>query len=181
MFSAVGQRDRPGVSLPISFAPGDRMRRPGVLTRSAWPPFFGERMSEVAHTVRVATHESGHAVCARLLHLPDCGGAYMDPARAIFSLDHGAHSVCALMGGAIAEVVMYGDYDRVGIRVDWKRARRRMTRLGYRDNGQSLWDYTHGLLLPHRGTIAVIALRLLAAGGLEAAEIDALMGADAAH
>ena len=133
-------------------------------------------MSEVPHNVRVATHEAGHAVCARLLRLPGCGGVFLEPEPgAFFPRDHGAASVCAMMAGAIAEVIHFGDYDPIGITTDWRRARRRMKRLGYHDNGEALWNYTYGLLRGHRGTIALVALRLLAAGALTADEIDGLM------
>src|SRR5580704_4275312 len=79
---------------------------------------------------RIAVHESGHAVCARLLGLPS-GGASIEPdAYAEFARDCGAASICALMAGAVAEGVVLGGYDSVGLKEDWRRASERLRRLG---------------------------------------------------
>jgi len=135
----------------------------------------GLLMAAPTLTQRIAVHESGHAIVARLLSLPGCGGAFLAPPHAIFPTNHGAASICALMGGAIAEVLHFGDYDRVGITIDWKRASRRLRRLGYTDNGQALWTYTFGLLHPYAGLVKLVAAKLERARMLDGATVDALV------
>jgi len=81
------------------------------------------------------------------------------------------------MAGAIAEAVVFdGTYDPLGIENDWKLASRLLRKLGYRDNGTSLWDFTYNLLLPHCGMIERVARRLEHERTLTADEIDGLMG-----
>jgi hypothetical protein len=48
----------------------------------------------------------------------------------MFARDCGAASIVALMAGAISEALVLGDYDDVGVEVDWKRASARLERLG---------------------------------------------------
>lgn len=58
---------------------------------------------------RVAVHEAGHCVAARLMGLPVVG-ASIEPAFCDFPDDLGAPSICALMAGAISEALVLGDY-----------------------------------------------------------------------
>jgi hypothetical protein len=57
--------------------------------------------------MRISAHEAGHCVAARLLRLPNCGGAsVVEPhAGAVFAADHGAASICALLAGGVCFVV----------------------------------------------------------------------------
>jgi hypothetical protein len=125
---------------------------------------------------RIAVHEAGHCVAGRLLGLP-CGGASveLDFPHAMFARDCGSHSVCALMAGAIAETLVFGDYDRIGVEVDWKRASARMEELGVDDGGEALWAYTTELLAPHVGLIVRVSTALMDAQWLDGGEIDALL------
>jgi hypothetical protein len=55
---------------------------------------------------RIAIHEAGHSVAARLMGLP-CGAASIvapDP-HAMFARNCGAESIVALMAGAISEAL----------------------------------------------------------------------------
>ena len=65
---------------------------------------------------RIAVHESRHCVAARLLGLPNCGGAYIvEPfAEAVFDCECGERSIIALMGGAAGETIVFGDCDPIG-------------------------------------------------------------------
>src|SRR5262249_44829583 len=119
---------------------------------------------------RVAVHEAGHAVASRLLRLPS-GAAFLAPPHVEFAIDQGAASVCALMAGAIGEILHFGDYDRTGITVDWQRA---CARLGDSD-GRALWDYTLDLLRPHAGLVKYVAVRLERARSLDGATLDAIV------
>jgi hypothetical protein len=124
---------------------------------------------------RIAVHESGHAVCARLLGLPS-GGASIEPdAYAEFAGDCGAASICALMAGAVAEGVVLGGYDSVGLKEDWRRATERLRRLGYDDGGAMLWGWTIDLMREHQDQIVRLATELWRASWLDQAEIDALL------
>jgi hypothetical protein len=60
---------------------------------------------------RIAVHEAGHVVVARVLGLPGCGEAsVIEPnAHAVFCLDHGPPSICALFAGAAAEIELIGE------------------------------------------------------------------------
>jgi hypothetical protein len=125
---------------------------------------------------RVAIHEAGHCVAARLMGLP-CGSASIvepDP-HAMFARDCGAESIVALMAGAISEALVLGDYDDVGVEVDWKRASARLERLGYFDGGDALWAWTTALLEPHVDVIERLATALMGARWLSGDEIDALV------
>jgi hypothetical protein len=79
------------------------------------------------------------------------------------------------MGGACAEIVAFGDYDHIGIKVDWKRASERLDRLGYTDNGRALWRHTGSLLRPYLGLISSLALRLERERVLDGPDIDAMV------
>jgi hypothetical protein len=125
---------------------------------------------------RVAIHEAGHCVAARLMGLP-CGSASIvapDP-HAMFARDCGAESIVALMAGAISEALVLGDFDDVGVEVDWKRASARLERLGYFDGGDALWTYTTALLEPHVDVIERLATELFHAGWLDGDAIDAVL------
>jgi len=124
---------------------------------------------------RISIHEAGHAVAGRLVGLPS-GDAFLDPPHAEFAIDQGAASVVALMGGAIGEVLHFGDYDATGIRVDWERAEERLAHLGYEDGGAALWAYTHDLLAPYAGLIKCLAVKLERDLVLDGAVVDRLIG-----
>jgi hypothetical protein len=126
---------------------------------------------------RVAIHEAAHATCARLLRLPNCGEASVEEphAHAKFSCDHGARSIAALMAGSAGEVVLFGDYDRAGGRVDWERIHKRLDRLGYTDGGEALWTYTTNLLQRQAPLLTFLAHKLKRARVLDGGEIDRIV------
>ena len=63
--------------------------------------------------------------------LPYFGASIVEPdPHAMFARDCGAHSIVALMAGALAESLVLGDYDPVGVEVDWERASARLEELG---------------------------------------------------
>ena len=128
---------------------------------------------------RVCCHEAGHAVAARLMGLP-CGAAsvWPDP-LAEFSRSCGEHSVVALMAGAVAESLVLGGYDEVGVMVDWNRACARLEGLGHFDGGEFLWAWTFDFLAPHLRLIERLAIKLFHARWLSGDEIDALVCYDA--
>src|SRR4051812_1657393 len=67
-------------------------------------------MQAIGARYRTAVPESGHAMTARLLQLPNCGEASIAPhAYAKVPIDCGWRSICALMGGACAEIAAFGD------------------------------------------------------------------------
>jgi len=133
------------------------------------------RMDERAW--RVAIHESGHAIASRLMGLPGCGGASVEPndAYAVFPDDCGAHSVCALMAGACAEAIVLGDFDPAGFTVDRELAAAEMECVGVVDGGEALWEFTFDLLAPYENLITSLAAELWRAGSLDGGEIDAVM------
>jgi hypothetical protein len=113
------------------------------------------------------------------LGLPS-GGASIEPdAYAEFAGDCGAASICALMAGAVAEGVVLGGYDSVGLKEDWRRATERLRRLGYDDGGAMLWGWTIDLLHEHEDMIVRLATELWRASWLDQAEIDALLAESA--
>jgi hypothetical protein len=63
----------------------------------------------------------------------------------MFARDCGAESIVALMAGAISEALVLGDYDDVGVEVDWERASARLEELGVVDGGEALWRWTFDL------------------------------------
>ena len=107
-----------------------------------------------------------------------CGSASIvepDP-RAMFARDCGGPSIVALMAGAISEALVLGDYDDVGVEVDWKRASVRLERLGCDDDDARLWwRYTTALLEPHVDVIVRLAGALMDPRLLSGDEIDALV------
>ena len=124
---------------------------------------------------RVSIHEAGHCVAARLMGLP-CGSASIvepDP-HAMFARDCGGESIVALMAGAVSEALVHGDYDEVGVEVDWERASALMDALGH-DDGDALWAWTFDLLEPHVGVIERLATKLFHAGWLDGDAIDAVL------
>jgi hypothetical protein len=143
---------------------------PSFATLSGMP---SDRMESVARDWRIAVHEAGHCVAARLMRLPRCGGAsIIEPhARADFPTNCGAASICALLAGACAETIMFGDFDRGGSEADWERARQRLARCGYAD-GEALWDFTIDLLRPHLSLLRRVAIKLRRAQVLDGGEID---------
>ena len=131
-------------------------------------------MQVVGHRYRVAVHEAGHAVAARLLGLR-CGEAAIAPrAYARVPVDLGAPSICAIYAGSIAEALAFGSYDPA-YEGDRKLAEERLERLGYSDGGEELWRYTVRLLRPRLGLIMVLALRLDHAGTLDGAALDRIV------
>jgi hypothetical protein len=126
---------------------------------------------------RIALHESGHCVIARVLGLPRCGSAsIIEPdAGAYFSLDHGERSVIALMAGAAGEQVVLGDFDEIGVRIDRERWEQRLERHGYDDGGAALWDRTLALVREHLGRIQWLAMHLEYAQELDGPAIDRIV------
>ena len=122
---------------------------------------------------KIAIHESGHLVIARQVRLPDCGEAsiVMPGAHAHFSIDCGAPSICALLGGAAAEVELLGTFDADGFRGDAGRIAERL----HRDDAlKLLWSHTRNLLRQNRQLIEHVARHLHEAETLDAASLDAL-------
>lgn len=134
-------------------------------------------MPTVARNWRIAVHEAGHCVAARLLRLPRCGAAsVVEPhAGAVFAADCGVASICALMAGGCAETVLFGDHDRDGNRIDRERVQERLQRLGYDDGGQALWRYTLDVLRPYRTPLVRLAIELKRARALDGDTLDALV------
>jgi hypothetical protein len=93
----------------------------------------------------------------------------------MFARDCGGESIVALMAGAISEARVLGDYDEVGVEVDWERASALLDALGHDDGGDALWAWTFDLLEPHEGVIVRLATKLFHAGWLSGAAIDALV------
>jgi hypothetical protein len=126
---------------------------------------------------RIAVHEAGHCLAARLLGLPGCGGASVEPDNAYADVptDCGAHSICALMAGACAEAIVFGDFDPAGLAVDRELAAAEMASMGVVDGGDMLWEFTFDLLAPYESLITSLAAELWRAGSLEGGEIDAVM------
>ena len=79
------------------------------------------------------------------------------------------------MAGAVAEGVVLGGYDSVGLKEDWRRATERLRRLGYDDGGAMLWGWTIDLMREHQDQIVRLATELWRASWLDQAEIDALL------
>ena len=97
-------------------------------------------------------------------------------AEAVFDCDNGERSIIALMAGAAAKVVVFGDHHPYGFTNDWRRVTGRHKRAG--DDGVSvamLWARTMGLLRPHEGLVCRIARRLVSSLALTGDEIDALV------
>ena len=126
----------------------------------------------VTLTRRIALHEAAHAVIARKLRLPNCGEASIDEtdAHAHFPIDCGPASVVALMAGAASEVVEFGDYDRIGVRVDQERWTERLDRYGCEE--AALWKRTLVLVRQHFGCINWVAVHLQYAQTLDGPAID---------
>jgi hypothetical protein len=145
----------------VAFAPS--CAGPGSASSATRPltTLFASQAT-VAREWRIAIHEAGHCVAARLMRLPRCGGAtIIEPhARAAFPTNCGPASICALLAGGIAETIMLGDYDRGGSKCDWERARERLERCGYADGGGALWVYTINLLCPHLSLLKRVAIKL---------------------
>jgi hypothetical protein len=113
---------------------------------------------------RIGVHESGHCVAARLLNL-SCGSAcIVEPfAQAEFDCDSGERSIIALMAGAAAEVIVFGDHHPRGFADDWKRVTGRLKRAGDDARVPILWARTMGLLRPHERAICRVARGLVSA------------------
>src|SRR5262249_3004523 len=52
----------------------------------------------------------------------------------------------------------------------------RLQRLGYRDNGAALWNYTFELLRPYAGLVKLVAIRLERELVLDGEAVDRLVG-----
>lgn len=137
-------------------------------------------MSEIDRRVRTATHEAGHATISRALGLPSGEATIGDGrARSYLADDHGIRSILVALAGGIAEEVLLGDANEVGCLRDHEKVNRLLTANHFTDSAlasAALRDECRDLVRKHRGTIAVIALQLLAKETLTADEIDALMG-----
>jgi hypothetical protein len=123
---------------------------------------------------RIAVHEAGHIVAARLMGLPvvaasaEPGDAYAD-----FSDRCGVHSIVALMAGAISERLVLGGNDEHGVSDDCARWTRLMDDAGYDD--EASWAWTFALLAQHVDVIERVAAALMDAQTLDQGEIDALL------
>jgi hypothetical protein len=125
---------------------------------------------------RAAVHEAGHATVARLLRLPHCGQAAVEPTpHAVINTECGPPSICALMAGAAAEAELLGNFDEFGCALDLERWTQLLERHGYRDGGAALWDYTARLVRWHRGRVALTAIKLKRQGVLDAAALDRIV------
>lgn len=80
------------------------------------------------------------------------------------------------MGGAVGELLAFGDFDQAGAAHDWTNISYWLPRLGHFDHGESLVQYTTRLLLPHRGLIHALALRLERKLVLDGRTIDRIVG-----
>jgi hypothetical protein len=123
---------------------------------------------------RVALHEAGHCVVARLLQLPHCGAASIRPrgsslGHAHFPVDRGPASICALMAGAAVEVTAFGDYDRIGNTADAKLIER------FDGDIDALWDCALNLAQQYRSLIVRTAIKLRRARTLDGASIDRIV------
>jgi hypothetical protein len=125
----------------------------------------------------ISIHESGHATVARLLRLPNCGGACITEPDAHARFDHGDDpeaSVVALMAGAAAETVVLGDYDRDGVLIDRARWEWRAERHGLDE--RVLWNQTMRLVRRHQPLIECLADMLWRAKILDGRAIDKIVG-----
>ena len=88
----------------------------------------------------ISVHEAGHAVAGRLLDLR-CGAAnIVEPyAKAVFDCDCGERSMIALMAGAAAETIVFGDCDKIGFTNDWRRVTGALKRAGDDGRVSMLW------------------------------------------
>ena len=122
-------------------------------------------------------HEAAHATIARLLQVPDCGGACVEDGKghAKFSDKGGTCSIIAMMAGAAAEQVLFGDYDAAGSRTDAQQAGQRLT-FGGGDSTQ-LWGTATDLVRQHLGAITFLASQLHRERTLTGDAIDAIVNA----
>ena len=81
----------------------------------------------------------------------------------------------ALLAGAVAESLVLGGYDEIGVMVDWDNASALLVDLGHFDGGDALWAWTFDLMAEHRGLIVRLASALMDARSLSGDEIDALL------
>jgi hypothetical protein len=134
-------------------------------------------VNSAARAWRIAVHEAGHCVAVRLLDLPGCGEASVEPnAYARFPCNDGDRSIVALMAGAAAEVALFGDYDRTGARTDAGRVGARLA-FGFGDSS-ALWHYTVDFIIrPHIGLISFVAFQLARERVLDGAAIDSIVSA----
>ena len=125
---------------------------------------------------RVAVHEAGHCVAARLMGLPVVAASCSpDHAYADFPNDLGARSIVALMAGAVAESLILGDYHEHGVSDDCARWTALMDEAG---DYAALWAFTFDLLVPHQGLLMRLSTALWHAQTLDRAHIDALLFCD---
>ena len=110
---------------------------------------------------RISLHEASHAVCARRLGLPDCGGAtIIEPnAHAVFPCNRGFPSIYTLMAGSAAEVVAFGDFDRVGVKTDRARWTKRLALFGHGD-ASACWQLTLDFVRDNIDLISFVADQL---------------------
>jgi hypothetical protein len=127
------------------------------------------------------THEASHSVIARVVGLP-CGGATILPASGSDGMayfDHRASSlggILAILAGRIGTQELLGCASDRGNSVDDREVADSLTRLRATAGArQALLDGCRDLCRQHSGTIALVALQLLARGSLSGSEIDALM------
>jgi hypothetical protein len=98
--------------------------------------------------------------------------------QSYFSDDGGLRSVKAILAGRAATELLLDCASDHGCSVDDAKAMALIRALGFRDPDSArtaLLDDTRELIRKHAGTVALLALRLLAAGELSGAEIDELM------
>lgn len=81
----------------------------------------------------------------------------------------------ALLAGAVAESLVLGGYDEIGVMVDWDNASALLVDLGHFDGGDALWAWTFDFLAQHLDLIARVADALWDLKALDGCEIVALL------
>jgi hypothetical protein len=135
--------------------------------------------------VEISVHEAGHSVIARLVGLRGGRATLRDSdgsGRSYSEDDGGLKTVLTALGGRAASECLLGHASDPGCAVDDDKSAALLKRNGFADSlafdvRQALLADAHALIRRHAGTVALVALNLLAKETLTASEIDALMEA----
>lgn len=127
---------------------------------------------------RIALHEGGHSIVARVLGL-ECGGATVadDHGRANYqdTTDDSIATIIAHMSGAASEHVLIGNIGN-GIAADWEQIAAASGARGMtQDECNRLWRVACLLVKAHETDIRVLAVELQRRGRLSGVEIDAIV------